>query len=332
MVSSREVAKKAGVSQATVSRVINGAPNVRPETREKVKRVMKELGYRPNTIARSLVMNKTKTIALVTGNLNNPYYSETTTAIINLANKKGYKVIVYIESDENRQETYELALSQRVDGIVLSSMNLDDPFYDSIVQSGIPFNVFNRKHSKSENFVVLNNRRGGKTAMEHLVQLGHRNIGIIMGPEKYSTFAERMVGCFDVLQEYDITLDESHVKNIEVTKEEIESTVIDLISSNNRPTAIVCGTDHIALIVMDVILSMGLKIPEDISIIGFDDIAIAKHQSIQLTTVAHNVQRMAELAVHYLIKNIEGTLTEQEHRIILEPYLIVRKTTAKIST
>ncbi|WP_216829580.1 LacI family DNA-binding transcriptional regulator [Alkalihalobacterium elongatum] len=332
MISSREVAKLAGVSQATVSRVLNGATNVRKETKEKVEKAIAELHYRPNMIARSLVMKKTKTIALISGDLENPFYSEITTAIINLATKKGYNTMVYFDNQPNREEIYEHIVSNNVAGIIQSSINIDEPMYDFFSESGTPYIQINRKHKKAGNYVILNNVKAGKIAMDHLLQLGHKQIGMIMGPTNVSTFLERQEGCFQALCERGIEIDQRYLKIVDTSAKETEMAMYDLLSIQPQPTAVLCATDQIALTAMDVSLKMGKCIPEDISLIGFDDIALASHQAIQLTSVAHNIHQMGEIAVNSLIHIIEGNIQQGNYQQIkLEPHLAVRKTTSKPS-
>ncbi|EGL82826.1 transcriptional regulator, LacI family [Caldalkalibacillus thermarum TA2.A1] len=332
MVSSKLVAKLAGVSQATVSRVINGSPHVRKETREKVERAMKELGYRPNMIARSLVLNRTKTLALISGGLENPFYSEVATAIINTATVKGYNTLVYFEQSHGMDEIIDEVLSHHVEGIIISSINLQHPIYDTLEQSGIPFIMINRKHQKEGHYVVLDNHTAGRLAMEHLVQLGHQRIGMVLGPANISTFLERKEGALQVLEENGIKFNPAYLQEVNLTAQDIKSAVTELVYLANPPTALLCGTDHIALIAMDILLSMNLRIPDDISVIGFDDIALAGHQAIQLTSVAHNIEQMGELGVNLLVNLIEEeNNTSAYKQIQLKPNLVIRNTTAKLN-
>ena len=330
MVSSKDVAKLAGVSQSTVSRVLNGLPNVRPETRKKVEQAMQKLQYHPNLIARSLAMNRTRTIALISANLHNPFYAETTTAVIQLAAEKGYNTMVFLETMGDHCKLFELAVSHKVDGIIISSIHLDDPVFDLLIRSGTPYMQFNRKHRKGGNYVVLNNFLAGRLAVEHIIQLGHVRIGMIFGPLDISTFFERKEGCFQVLKEWGIDFDPALIKTVDTSREQTERATLDLLHMINPPTAILCATDHMAFYAMDTILSLGIKIPQDISLIGIDDIGIAAHQGIQLTTVAHYKYRMGELAVNHLIHMMESGDMKHPRQIVLEPNLVVRKTTRRI--
>ncbi|GAK09860.1 LacI-family transcriptional regulator [Geomicrobium sp. JCM 19038] len=161
MVSSKDVAKRAGVSQPTVSRVINGSTNVNKATIEKVQRAMEELNYRPNLIARSLKQQKTKSIALISGALHNPFFVDSTTTIVNAAKAHGYRTLVYFEEQGNNGAVYEEVLKQQVDGIVLSSIFIDDPVFKELEHSKIPFVMFNRRHQTGGNFVEIDNEQAG---------------------------------------------------------------------------------------------------------------------------------------------------------------------------
>lgn len=333
MISSKDVAKKAGVSQPTVSRVLNNPESVKPEKRNKVLLAMEELGYYPNLIARSLVTNSTKTIALISGTLKNGFFVETTDSIIQIAKEKGYKTIVYFE-DENGEgisSYWDSIMGQKVDGILLSLITLDDPNLKRIENSRIPCVFFNRRPRNESNFVVLDNIKAASLLTQHLLDLGHQRIAYISGKTDVSTFNERKLGFEATLQKANIKLIPELIHYINTSNKEIEGVIHTLLRMSVPPTVIICATDALALICMDLIMSMGLRIPEDINIAGIDDTHMASHQAVQLTTVGHHKMEMGEIAALNLIEMIEGGSTQEPFRqIILKPELIVRKTTAQI--
>ncbi|MFD0715567.1 LacI family DNA-binding transcriptional regulator [Paenibacillus sp. GCM10027626] len=334
MVSSKDVAKKAGVSQPTVSRVLNNPDSVKAEKREKVLRAMEELGYYPNLIARSLVTNTTKTIALISGTLKNDFFVETTDSIIHTANQRGYKTIVYFE-DENGdhvEDYWDSIMGYKVDGILLSLIRMDDPVLKKIENARIPSVFFNRKPQHNNHYVVLDNVLAARLLTKHLLELGHRKIAYLSGKTDYSTFYERKLGFETTMQEAQVQLIPELVHYIDITNDDIERVVLSLLGGKERPTAIICVTDAMALTCMNVILSAGLRIPEDISIAGMDDTHIASHQAIQLTTIGHHKFEMGKIATENLIELIEGANdTGSLRQVILKPELIVRKTTAERS-
>jgi DNA-binding LacI/PurR family transcriptional regulator len=330
MISSKDVAKLAGVSQATVSRVLNNAKSVKPETRKKVLQAMETLRYQPNLIARSLVTNSTKTIALISGTLKNGFFVETTDSIINLATKHGYKTMVYFEGEAKLKDIVNTVMGNKVDGILMSSILLDDPLFQEIEQSGIPYMFFNRRPRNGGNYVVLDNTRAGEMITKHLLDLGHERIAYITGEPTISTFLERETGFKKAMEEAGIEIDPQLVFVTNTTSAEVEKITWRLMNLDEPPTAIICATDTMALACMDTIMSMGLSIPDDVSLVGIDDIKISSHRAIQLTSIGHHKFKMGEIAAENLIEMIQqGERPKQLRQIVLQPELIVRKTTAR---
>ncbi|QGQ97381.1 LacI family transcriptional regulator [Paenibacillus psychroresistens] len=333
MISSKDVAKRAGVSQPTVSRVLNNPESVKPEKRNKVLQAMEELGYYPNLIARSLVTNSTRTIALISGTLKNGFFAETTDSIIHIAKQKGYKTIVYFE-DENEDEItdyWDSIMGHKVDGILLSLIRLDDPNLKKLVNSQIPCVFFNRRPRNESNFVVLDNVMAASLLTQHLLDLGHQRIAYISGKTDVSTFNERKLGFEETMQQSKIKQIPELIHFINTSNDEIDQLIPKLIHRAEPPTAIICATDAMALICIDIVMSMGLRIPEDISIAGIDDTRMASHQAFQLTTVGHQKLAMGEIAALNLIEMIEESSAQEPLRqIILKPELVIRKTTAHL--
>ena len=330
MVSSKDVAKLAGVSQATVSRVMNQPDKVKPETRKKVLQAMEQLNYKPNLIARSLITNSTRTIALISGSLNNQFFVETTHAIIHLATKHNYQTIVFFEDEARSKEILDIVMGNKVDGILMSNITLNDPLFEEIKQSNIPYLFFNRRPSKGGNYVVLDNLLAGKLITQHLLDLGHERIAYISGGLNLSTFYERKKGFEQTMQQRKIPIDPDLVWVINPIDEEVEKATWYLMHHDHPPTGIIYATDAMALVGMDTLMSMGYQIPEDISIAAIDNNKISAHHAIQLTTVSHRKFSMGEIAVETLIQMIESDQSKLKmpKQIVLKPEIIIRKTTA----
>ncbi|MBP1995588.1 LacI family DNA-binding transcriptional regulator [Paenibacillus eucommiae] len=333
MISSKDVAKRARVSQPTVSRVLNNPDSVKAETRNRVLEAMEELGYYPNLIARSLVTNTTRTIALVSGTLKNGFFAETTDSIVHSAKSKGYKTITYFEDEDEVPDFFDSVMGFKVDGLLLSLIKLDDPVLERIKKTKIPCMFFNRKPRHGGNFVVLDNQLAAKMLTQHLLELGHQRIAYISGRTDVSTFLDRKLGFEQTMAEANVNLIPEMIHFIGTSSNEVEEATVKLLAMDPPPTAIMCVTDTIALICMDIIMSRGLRVPEDISIAGFDDIRLSSHQAIQLTTVgSSDMQTMGEIAADNLIELIELSEVNAEPRqILLQPVLNVRKTTAALS-
>ncbi|WP_161493906.1 LacI family DNA-binding transcriptional regulator [Virgibacillus necropolis] len=327
MVSSKDVAKLSGFSQATVSRVMNSPDKVNSKTKKKILKTMEQLNYQPNLIARSLITNRTKTIALISGELHNAFFVETTDSIVNLASKYGYKTMVYFDNGNNAKEIYNSVVGAKVDGILMSSIMLDDPLLEEIENSGIPYMFFNRRPRRGGNYVVSNNKLAGELITKHLIGLNHNRIAYISGELNISTFLERKQGFEQALKKGNIEIDSSLQCITDASTSEVEKKTLKLINYSNPPSAIVYATDAMALVGMNAILSMGLNIPDDISIAGIDNNSISSHYAIQLTSVGNPGFKMEELAMEILIEVMTNkNITRRQ--IIPNPEVIIRRTTS----
>jgi len=329
MVTSTDVARRAGVSQATVSRVLNNPNSVKPGTREKVLRVMEEMNYKPNLIARSLVMNHTKTIALLSGTLKNGFFVETIDSMVNLATSRGYKTLVFFEGEKEITDLLDTIRGNKVDGILLSSMKYDDPLFEELESWGIPFIQMSRRHRKGGNYVVLDNILATCMLTKHILELGHRRLAFIVGSTNASTFLERKIGFEKALQDAGVKDLKDLIYPIKPITSEVAKTIRKLMNLPEPPTAIICSSDAMALAAMDTLLSMGIKVPEEVNLAGMDNIEITSHQAIQLTTIGHQMNSMGELAVDCLIDLIEEKAEAPLQRVLM-PELIIRKTTTKL--
>lgn len=326
-----DVARRARVSRATVSRVINKYPHVRPQVRATVQRAMRALGYRPDHVARSLARRETQTLGLVVADITNPFYAETARAIVETARGHGYNVILCNTDNLSRlQEEYvEILRQRRVDGIIFGSVFLRDPVVEALIDSDYPCLMYNRRlRSGCGNYIVLDNVRASRDLTRHLLRLGHRRIGFIAGLPETSTVADRLRGYREALRSAGLPVDPHFVRPGAFKAEMAQRAAQELLKLRRRPTAIVAGNDLMALGVIHVAGEMGLKVPEDIAVVGFDDIQIAAHREIQLTTMAQQKTEMGRLAVAWILEIIRDPrrFTRQPVQQILAPTLVVRRT------
>ncbi len=330
MVTIKDIARKAGVSSATVSRVINKMPNVRPRTRAKVQRVIEEYNYYPNDLARGMRSKKTNSIGLLLADITNAFYAETAKKIMELAGRNNYSIILCnTNNDLQEQQKYiDILLQRKVDGFIFASVHWRDPSLKAVIDSKIPFILYNRRTERNSrlNYVVLDNELGSYMAVEHLYQLGHRRIALIRGPNSFSTGRERFRGYRKALEKFNLGYDESIVMQGRYKEKQSYDAAIKLLSVKNRPTAIFASNDLMALSALDAAASMGLKVPEELSIVGFDDIEIAAHSAIQLTTVSQNRNLMAEIAFESLHKMMSKKEPSLPVQVELKPSLTIRKT------
>ena len=333
MVSSIDVAKLAGVSQTTVSRVLNNPESVNNTTLEKVNKAMKELNYRPNSIARSLVSKKTGSIALISGPLHNPFFAETTTSIINYAKEKGFNVNVHFENSGDNMSVYKDVLNQQVDGIILSSVLYEDPVYEKLQQLDVPVMMFNRRHKEKGHFVEMDNIKAGKLAGEHLIELNHKDIVWMGGPLTMSSFKGRLEGFKQALEAENLQLGSESTIITDTSKASVLEAMKSLMARRKRPTAIFAATDSIAIYIMDFLIENGYNIPEDISIIGVDNVELSRHHSFQLSTVG-TVQKanLGRIAIEYLMDLIDMKEKPEDYFIeeTLDTKLFKRLTTREI--
>jgi len=331
-VSIHDVARHAGVSQPTVSKVINGYPNLKPSTRQKVLAAIEELGFRPDAIARSMVKNRTFTIGLIVGDIANPFYAETGKEIVRRAHEAGYEVVM-LDTDYDDGERFdacvETLLAKRVDGILASSVSRDNAKVKALHESGYPVVLFNRNvDDRSVPSVELDNERGARLALEHLASLGHRRVAYVSGPLRYSTFHDRHRGFAAGAASLGLSYEPDDVLEGAFAYEEVRRFAERRLSGERPPTGFLVSSDQMAIAVLDAASRLGLAVPGDVSVVGFDNIDISGNPFISLTTVSQQKKRMSMLALERLIERIEGRTEEAAPlRTVLEPELVVRNTT-----
>ncbi|MFA1712413.1 LacI family DNA-binding transcriptional regulator [Peribacillus frigoritolerans] len=331
-VTTEDVAKIAGVSQSTVSRVLNDYPYIKKNTRDKVLAVINELGFTRDEIARSLVEKRTKSIGLILGSISNPFFAETAEVIIERAQELKYDVIVYNtgHKDENLEQAINLLIGKRVEGIILTSVSKNyTEKIKKLHDNGFPVLLYNSfLDIKDVNFIVMDNNKGARLAVQHLIKLGHKKIAKISGPSKYLATYERTVGYKEEMMDNGYEIDEGLIFNSEFSYDKIYSFTKKLLKRKDRPTAIIAASDQMALAVLDAASSLNLKIPADLSVVGFDNIRLSANEFIGLTTISQQMDQMSLTALEKLIYLIENKETSSSSiQIFLKPELMVRKTT-----
>jgi len=327
----KDIARLANVSVTTVSRVINNKPEgVSEETRQKILKLVKELGYQPNAIARGLVTKKTKTIGLIIPDISNPFFPDIARGVEDSAHIYGYNVFLCNTDDNLEKESeYIKALKEKyVDGIIFTSSSI--PKHEHIielVESGIPVVIMDRRVD-SENIygVFLDNYEGGYIATKHLIDLGHRKIGCITGPLHTKSARERLEGYKKALLDSGIEIDEKLIFEGDYKIKGGITGAERLLKDNKDISAIFACNDLMAYGAYKTIRSFGYKIPEDISVVGFDDIQLSQILEPQLTTVRQPAYDMGLTAARMLIKLIEDKKLKKKI-INFKPQLIIRQST-----
>ncbi|WP_078412600.1 LacI family DNA-binding transcriptional regulator [Priestia abyssalis] len=300
-----EVARLAGVSQSTVSRVFAPGPNVSEKARRRVLEAADELGYRPNALARGLIMNKTNMIGLVMRNIHNPFYPEILDKFTKGLRERGYHILfVHTENDEIEQDEISQFLEYNVEGVIVTDALLSSNVVSHLLENHIPVILFNRYIKDSScHFVCCDNYSAGKKIGEYLLKQGHKRFAYIAGHKNTSTSRDREIGFREILGQQRI---EPIIEIGDYTYEGGYQIALRLLKNDNRPEAIFCANDIMALGAIDAAKSLGVSIPEDVSVIGFDDIAMASWPLYSLTTWQQPVDEMIEVTINTLLRVIDG--------------------------
>ena len=325
-----DVAKLAGVSTATVSRVINSPEAVRTRTRDKVTEAMKLCNYKYNALARGFVTKQSNTIGLIIPTINNPVFAESTRGVQDYADRNNIQVLLgntyyQYEQEEKLVETFR---EKQVDGLVITTTDLRGAVLKTLVDEQIPFVLLYSTVKKGPMTVVgVDNYRGGYRATEHLVNLGHRRIGMVAGRFSISDRSfHRWHGYRQCLKNNAIAYDKRLLAQTDYSLAGGRDAVKQLLSLEDPPTAFFCSNDFLALGAMKGARELGLQVPRDLSIVGFDDIRIASYVSPELTTIRQPAYDIGKLGAELLFQRIEGK-GKPVHKM-LDLSLIVRESTA----
>lgn len=333
MVTIKDIAKEIGVSASTVSRALSDSPLVNAETKERVHRVARRLGYERNEVARALVMGSSGAVGLLVPDITNPFFSDVARGVGEIADRAGYGVILCnTDGRPDRELSYvRLMRRKRVDGLLLCSTTIDAPYLKEVQQAKTPFILVSRLCSNPDlPFVITDDRQGARLAVEHLIALGHERIGFIGGPENVQSSRDRFLEYAAVLSENDCAVVDAWHHFADFTQEAGREAGHRLLSLADRPTAVFAANDVTALGVLEVAEGMGLRVPGDLSLVGYDDISYASLPRIQLTTIAQPAVEMGQIAADWLLSRIDaddvGTLQR-----VLKPRLVVRSTTGPVT-
>jgi LacI family transcriptional regulator len=329
-----DVAKLAGVSQAAVSKVLNNptAASFPEETRQRIFKAVDTVGYQPNVLARSLRMGKTQMLGLIFPDSANPFFAEIGRHIESLAYNLGYSVILCNTGGSPERERFyaDTLARKQVDGIIfVAGGNRSDNLL-LLSEHGIPVVVVDRDLSNcAVDTVLLDNFSGGVKATRHLLELGHQKVGCITGPSNVNPSAERASGFKAALQERGLPADEEMIRQGDFQLESGWKRAFEILERQEPPTAIFACNDLMAVGALRAAAELKLSVPEDLSIVGFDNIDLASYSTPPLTTIAQPTSEIGIRAVTMLVERIKDR--EREPRCeLLEAVLIVRGSSARI--
>ncbi len=320
----KDIARKANVSYATVSRALNGKRGVREETRRRILRIAAELAYTPNAIARGLVKRQTQTLGLVIPDITNPFYPEVARGIEEGAAAAGYSVFLCNTNWERRREAQYLSLlaEKRVDGVILAPVEESAWEIETAVSTALVY-VSTAPLDTRHSFVVIDNVRGGYLAAEHLIGAGYRSFGFVGSPEDPIAVGGRLEGFRQALQEHGLALPERFVQLGDFRQQTGYNIIRRMIAAGDCPRAVFAENDLLALGVIQGAREAGLRVPQELAVIGFDDIPFAGFPEVRLTTISQPKYEMGRRAVELLLGRISAP-AQPSQRIFLEPQLVVR--------
>lgn len=304
-VTSLEVAERAGVSRSAVSRVFSGA-SASKTTINKVRKAADELGYRPNSLARAMITGKSRIIGLVVAYLDNQFYPIALERLSNALQAEGYHILVFMaaNSEETVGKVVEELIDYQVDGIITASVAMSSDLTQRCAVAGIPVAMFNRRQDGSGHSSITSaNVEGGRKVAEFLVAGGHKRIAHVAGWQGSSTGRDRLQGLTEGLAGHGQT--PLAVIDGMFDRDAAAQATRDLMARTDPPDAIFVGNDHMAFAVMDILRhELGLRVPQDVSVVGYDDVPLAAWASYDLTTVRQPVNRMVEATVETILGKI----------------------------
>jgi DNA-binding LacI/PurR family transcriptional regulator len=312
-----DVARLAGVSQSAVSRVFTPGASASPATVRKVREAAERLGYRPDPLARAMITGRTRIIGLVVAYLENQFYPMALERLSRALQERGYHILVFMAENSTAKvaEVVQELIDYRVDGIITASVAMSNDLTARLLALGIPVVNFNRGQDDARlTDVTSDNVAGGRRATEFLIAGGHRRIAHVMGWQGSSTGRDRAEGFRQAMAA--AGLEPVAMIDGKYDRDTAARVVRDLCRGTDRPDAIFVGNDHMAFAVLDELrFGLGLRVPDDVSVIGYDDVPMAAWPSYDLTTIRQPVNRMVAATVEAILGLIDGSATPQKTRI-----------------
>ncbi len=327
-----DIAKEAGCSAATVSLVMKNSPKIKSSTKQRVMEIANRLGYTPNFAARSLINGQTNLIGAILPNLDNPLFATMVSGVEKKASELGYSIILGISSQslEKEKQYMQMLSERRVDGLLLFPSFLDELFPAFIEQQNdkkIPVVLCGTSgHMNTDiSYVKCDNHMGAYIAIEHLIKIGKKRIACLCAVIDRSQANSRISGYRDALEFYDVKEENDLIIFCSQAPEDIARATEKLVTEK-KVDAIFCLYDHMSITVMRTVQQLGKRIPEDIAIVGYDNISVSALLPISLTTIDTHATRIGSMATELLIKKIREPNTENR-QISLKPVLVVREST-----
>lgn len=329
-VTSLDVARRAGVSQSAVSRAFTPGASIAEDTRARVMEAARALGYSPNAIARTLITRRSRIIGVIVAYLDNQYYPLILQDLSQRLQAEGYHTLLFFtQTGRAVDDVLQEILQYQVDGLVMFSAVLSSDLAERCAAQGIPVVLFNRTvDGASHGSVSSDNVAGGRLVGEYLAGCGHRRVAYVAGQEDSSTSRDRERGLREGLEAGGLRPAARAVGGYSL--EGARAAARALMASPEPPDAMFVASDHMALAVLDTLRhEMGVRVPEDVAVVGYDDVPLASWAGVRLTSVRQPNDRMAEATVRLVLAGVEGDAAAAARRIAFPPRLIVRGTTRR---
>jgi LacI family transcriptional regulator len=328
----KDIARITRMSAAAVSMALNNLPGVSEKNRRRILSAAKKLEYHPNYFAKSLISKRSNTIALIIEDITDPFYAELALGTEEKASELGYSILVYNTGGSLNKEKVciDNLRARGVDGVILSTITMDDPNVTPLVEEGFPFVCVNRFSvdralRNKIDCVVLDNFLCGYQGIEHFYRLGHDRIALITGTSSAATAFMRTKGSMQAMQDFGIGKHPKLMVDCGFSREKAREATKHLLAMKERPTAFLCQDDNMAIGLREAILSEKLKIPEDFALMGMNDIQVASLAGIDLTTIRQNIYQMGTAGTEILINRIEKTVSDRVNQVIIKSELVIRK-------
>lgn len=320
------VAREAGVSPSTVSRILNGTANVTPDKRARVEAVIARLNFKPNPQAQALANGRSLSVGVIVPSLNSTFYGEALAGVEAALNDSPYHPLVISGQwhHEREQEALDVLLQRRVDALIMLGGILDDAILARVAER-LPLVAVGRDvRGLSERCIVLDNRKGMSQVTQHLIDLGHRQIAYIGGAERQQDAVERREAFQATMLAAGLTLPQGAMQFGDYTEDGGHRAVERLLASGVNFTAVCCANDQMALGARLGLYRHGIRVPEDVSMTGFDDLYTSSLMTPPLTTVRHAIREMGEMAAEAALSLLRGESVQMQ---VFEPELVVREST-----
>ncbi|SEH67084.1 transcriptional regulator, LacI family [Rheinheimera pacifica] len=328
-----QVSELAGVSLATVSRVMNNNARVSENTRNKVLAAMEQLGYRPNSIAQSLASNRSNSVGILVSELHGPFYGEMLSGIENECRAAGKHVIIAAGHSEEASEKdgIEFLISRSCDALILHVEAVSDDYLIKLASGNMPIVLINRFIPQlADNCISLDNELGGYLATKQLLQQGHTQLAYLAGPMWKSDAKDRYHGHLRAMAEHGLSFNPALLAEGDFQDSSGSACMQQLLAKGLPFSALVCANDEMAAGAMEVARAHGLNVPQDLSIVGFDNLILARYIYPKLTTIDYPIGEMGRMAARWVLKNIYQQQALQLKNVF-EPVLVCRDSASAIA-